>query len=436
MKFCILSLIGPDFRVSATQFSFFLHNPGELESPEKTFSLTPEEIKLLNPNTGTCPVFRSRRDAEITLGIHHRVPVLLDDSGKADGNTWGVSFNQGLFNASHDSHLFRPSSANSETLESMLTDGWEFDGNALVRGAERLLPLYEAKMLHHYDHRWATYSHEGEARDLSIPEKQDPGTAAYPRYWVAERDIPTGAADKNGAQIRVDGVSQRLANRGWTRDWLISWRDICRATDERTMINAVIPRAAAPNATLLMFPSQEPITGLVANLSSFALDFAARQKVGGTHLSFFTAQQLPILTPQQIAPHADAITPRILELTYTAHDMAPFARDLGDAGTPFRWDEDRRAVIRAELDALFFHLYGLDRDDTAYVLDTFPIVKRKDKEKYGTYRTKDLILAEYDRMEAAGLTLETPLTEGKSGTYRSTLTPPPGHGPRHPALGA
>jgi hypothetical protein len=113
--------------------------------------------------------------------------------------------------------------------------------------------------------------------------------------------------------------------------------------------------------------------------------------------------------------------------------MRPLAQDLGDTGAPFQWDEDRRAVIRAELDALFFHLYGLDRDDTAYILDTFPIVKRKDEEKYGTYRTKDLILAEYDRMAAAGLTLETPLTEGESGNYRSTLTPPPGHGPRHPA---
>lgn len=111
--------------------------------------------------------------------------------------------------------------------------------------------------------------------------------------------------------------------------------------------------------------------------------------------------------------------------------MAHFARDLGDTGSPFRWVEDRRTVIRAELDALFFHLYGITRDDASYILDTFPILKRKDEAAHGEYRTKRLILDEYDRMAAAGVTLETPLTEGENGSYRSTLTPPPGHGPRH-----
>lgn len=99
--------------------------------------------------------------------------------------------------------------------------------------------------------------------------------------------------------------------------------------------------------------------------------------------------------------------------------------------SPFRWDADRRAVIRAELDALFFHLYGITRDDTAYILDTFNVTRDNDVKAHGEYRTKTLILAEYDRMAAAGLTLETPLDESETGTYRSTLTPPPGHGPRH-----
>jgi hypothetical protein len=84
------------------------------------------------------------------------------------------------------------------------------------------------------------------------------------------------------------------------------------------------------------------------------------------------------------------------------------------------------------LDALFFHLYGISREDADYMLDTFPIVKRKDEAKYGTYRTKELILAEYDRMAAAGVNLTTPLVDGEN--YTSTLTPPPGHGPRHPEV--
>ena len=130
--------------------------------------------------------------------------------------------------------------------------------------------------------------------------------------------------------------------------------------------------------------------------------------------------------------HIAFIIPRTVEITYSADQMTPFARDMGDTGAPFRWDEERRAVIRAELDALFFHLYGISRDDVDYILDTFSLVKRKDEAKYGTYRTKELILAEYDRMAAAGVGLDTPLVDGEN--YTSTLTPPPGHGPRHPAV--
>ncbi|MDX2401524.1 N-6 DNA methylase [Streptomyces microflavus] len=435
MKFCVLSLAGRSMREPAARFAFFLHDPAELESAEKVFTLTPEEIILLNPNTGTCPVFRSRRDAEITLGIYRRVPVLLNESDKANGNPWGVSFLR-MFDMSHDSHLFRPSAANGETLDSMLANSWRLEGNVLARGDERLLPLYEAKMLHHYDHRWATYTDEGETRDLSLAEKQRPNATVRPRYWVSEHDIPTGNLDKGGLETKADGVTQRLENRSWSRNWLLGWRDICRATDERTMIAGFLPKTAVANSlpvSTFAAGNVPAIGAFGACASSLALDFIARFKVGGTHLNFFITYQLPFLSPEQMGPHLSFITCRILELTYITHDMQPFATDLGGDGAPFRWDVDRRTVIRAELDALFFHLYGITRDDASYILDTFPIVKRKDEAAHSEYRTRRLILAEYDRMAAAGLTLENPLTEGESGTYRSTLAPPPGQGPRHPA---
>ena len=89
---------------------------------------------------------------------------------------------------------------------------------------------------------------------------------------------------------------------------------------------------------------------------------------------------------------------RELELTYTAWDMAPFAEELYDDGPPFRWDEERRALLRAELDAGYCHLYGVERDDVDYIMDTFPIVKRKDGQRHGEYRTKRFILEIYDAM--------------------------------------
>ncbi|MHB0906201.1 DEAD/DEAH box helicase [Streptomyces argenteolus] len=302
----------------------------------------------------------------------------------------------------------------------------------------RLLPLFEAKMLHHYDHRFSTYEDATEKQlavgtlpRLTVDQHQDASAMPLPRYWVPEQDVPTGEVDKNGQPIMESGVRSRLAAKGWDRQWVFGWRDICRASDERTMIAAAAPAHGFGHKFLLALSSQAALMG--AAWSSFVMDYATRQSVGGTSMSYFIVRQLPMPSPEQLTPHSGMALPRLLQLTYPTHDMRPFALDLGDSGAPFRWDPDRRAVIRAELDALFFHLYGITRDDTAYILDTFNVTRDNDTKAHGEYRTKRLILAEYDRMAAAGLTLETPLTEDESGTYRSTLTPPPGQGSRHSA---
>ena len=162
---------------------------------------------------------------------------------------------------------------------------------------------------------------------------------------------------------------------------------------------------------------------LLASLTSFVLDYAARLKMGRVHVNFFILKQLPVLPPNLLRSHVSFIRSRVLELTYTSHDMTSFAQILATPAPPSDGIEERRPTIRAELNALFFHLYGIFRDDAAYILDTFPIVKRKDEAKYGTYRTKDFILAEYDRMAAAGVGPDT-----RSLTVRTT--PPPSPRPR------
>lgn len=148
-----------------------------------------------------------------------------------------------------------------------------------------------------------------------------------------------------------------------------------------------------------------------------------RQKIAGTHLTYGYVTQLPVPPPTAYDDKLRSfIESRVLELTYTAWDMEPFARNLGDDGPPFRWDEDRRFQMRAELDAAFFHLYGIPRDDVDYIMETFPIVKRKDIAAHGTYRTKDKILEIYDDMAK---------TKSAGTDYQTVLTPPPGYGPRH-----
>jgi hypothetical protein len=165
---------------------------------------------------------------------------------------------------------------------------------------------------------------------------------------------------------------------------------------------------------------------LQANLSSFVLDYVARQKFAGISLMYFFLKQLPVLPPSAYQGLEGFIRQRVLELSFTAWDMEACARDLGDAGPPFRWDEERRFAMRAELDAAFFHLYGIEWDDVDYIMETFPIVKRHDVERYGSFRTKELILQVYDAMAEAERT-------GRS--YQTILDPPPGEGPRHLARG-
>ena len=267
-----------------------------------------------------------------------------------------------------------------------------------------LVPLYEPKLMHQFDHRWATYE-GGDPRDISDAEKDSPMLSVRTRWWAPRSE-----------------VDARIGER-WEHDWLLCWRDITNATNERTMIATVIPRVAVGNGAPIMFPDGEhpsTVAALYANLNSFVLDYTARLDTGGSHLNYFTVKQLPVLPPGTYDASApwqpeqtirDWIATRVLELSYTAWDLRPFARDLGYDGAPFRWDVERRFELRCELDAAYFNLYGIGRDDVAYIMSTFPIVERREAQAYGTYRSRDRILELYDAMA--------------SGRWQSALDPPP-----------
>lgn len=158
-------------------------------------------------------------------------------------------------------------------------------------------------------------------------------------------------------------------------------------------------------APLIEFTDAESATLLMSVMNSFALDFAARSSIGGTDLSFFIIKQLPIPNPEAFleevysgASYAEFIVPRALELTYTSWELQGFAQDLGYEGAPFRWDDERRFLLRCELDAAFFHMYGLARNEVDYIMDTFPGVEREDVAAHGEYRTKRVILEIYDAL--------------------------------------
>ena len=369
-KFALLTL---GDGVEATDFVFFATAVSQLADDRRHFTLTADDIALINPNTRTCPVFRSQMDAELTKKIYGRVPVLIDEAMEGQGNPWGIKF-MTMFHMSNDSHLFSDEP-----------------------GVDRL-PLYEAKLFHHYDHRWATYEADGSSRDVTLADKQDLGFQITPRYWVEPSE-----------------VDARLKAQGWDRQWLMGWRRNCRSTDERTCIAGVTPTAGIGDSIFLMTPlgCQSLILSslLIQNLSCLVFDFVARQKVGGVNFSFYYMSQLPFLPPSAYSQSViDFILPRVLELSYTTHDLKPWAEDLGCDGSPFIFDPERRALLRAELDAYYAHLYGLSRDELRYILDpadvmgsdypseTFRVLKNNEIRQFGEYRTQRLVLQAWDRL--------------------------------------
>ena len=522
-KFCLITL----GTVPAAEFVCYASQVSQLADTRRRFALTPAEFRLINPNTLTCPTFRSGRDAALTKKLYRTAPVLIREAvveGKGkdakvkapEVNPWGVSFST-MFHMSNDSHLFKDSSASDH------------------------LPLYEAKLIHQFDHRWATYTPNGDSRDMTLAEKQDPHSSAIPRYWVDQREVwlrltnlPEGLRkalrDRNDAAtvlcatqllfghwlVSLHSVNAKLglytawqafvqqypyaqkvapvslglcgnnppcfkpvddnylpaegsfevamsnerASTAWyavdphaleqmlaftarhidlhdpamalqsAQDvldlaerwleqscprWLMGWRDITNATNERTVIASLMPLAGVGNkAPLLQLPSSisgRHAAAFLGNLSALAFDFVARQKIGGTTLNYFYLKQFPVLPPDRYT-EADLafIVPRVLELTFTAHDLSGWAQDLGYNGPPFAFDPDRRAVLRAELDAYYARLYSLTRDELRYILDpadvmgddypseTFRVLKNGEIRDFGEYRTQRLVLEAWDQM--------------------------------------
>ncbi|MDQ0393702.1 Eco57I restriction-modification methylase domain-containing protein [Labrys monachus] len=523
-KFALLTLAATGTGPMRVAFSFFSRTIEEFSDGRRHFDLSPLEIAAINPNTKTAPVFRTRSDADLIAKIYSNAPVLIEERAQDEGgdiNPWGISF-QTMFHMSGDSSFFR-------TPTQLEAEGWQREGTNWVRqvvtGVERRVPLYQAKMIHHFDHRWATYgadSNDDEegARDCTLAEKQNPAFEPSPRYWVPEEEVILRAARVPSAlksavrMTRGEGGEERrkadadkqenarsaalkalvtwlagaipaLENRpareadifrllGRAHDWrgalkasperflldpkmlvssaemqretpltpadltlmadgpkdapalaellidakqprwLIGWRDICRSTDERTVIASVFPKVGVGHTMPIFFLNGDAdlAAAHLAMWLSLPFDFIARLSVGGTHLTYSYLKQFAALTPSTFSAHdLDFIRPRVLELTFTSHMMKPWAEDLGYSGPPFAWNEGRRAQLRAELDVLFARKFGLTEEEQRYVLDptkvkgadypseTFRVLKEKEIRLFGEYRTERLVLEAWKRTE-------------------------------------
>ncbi len=414
-RFCLLCLGGVHATCAQPQFAFYLHAPEQIADNSVTFELSPDDLARINPITGTCPIFRSARDAALALHVYRLISAVCL---QAVAPQWpGTPLTS--FNVSNDSPLF----VDTTDLEEIVNTPCGMRG--VYRGQE-LMPLYEAKHMWHFDHRWASHSGDG-ISDVDVIDKANPSRFVVGRFWLRQPDI----AARFGA---------------WNKRWQVGYRRVSAPTNERTAIATILPDAAVSyTITLIRDIDAVGAALLVACVCSFVYDYLARQKVSGADLTISVFRQLPVPTQQQLASVSDFILSRALELAYTAWDLEPFAQDCGWSGPPFRWDEERRFLLRCELDAAFFHLYlpaetngdwhraegettedlarlkasfPTPRDSVAYIMDTFLIVRRKDEQKFdGDYRTKRIILEIYDAMQGSVRTGQP---------YQTRLDPPPG----------
>jgi hypothetical protein len=386
MKFCALTL----GREEEARFVFFATRAAHLRDERRAFTLSGADIALLNPNTRTCPVFRSQADAELTKKIYRRVPVLVYESKGDSGNPWGAKLRQGLYHLTNDGR-----------------DGLLEDCAGTRVPSHLDMQIYEAKLIGSFDHRLASYGDASDSLVALNPESTEPTEKSSPeyrvqcRYWTTQNDL-----------------NSRIPS-NYTKDWFLVFRDVTNATNERTAIACIVPRVGIAY-TLRVFTqlaaNAMQACCLLANINTITYDFVARQFLGGMHLSDYITKQLPTLPPiWYTTTDLDFIVPRVLELTYTAHDLEPFARDLGYVGKPFAWNPERRALLRAELDAYYAKLYGLTRDELRYILDpvdvhgddypteTFRGLKSNEIRQFGEYRTRRLVLEAWDKLEQGEL---------------------------------
>ena len=393
-KFCTMPMGGVARTADQLPAGFLLHDPPADTEPERLITLQAADFALVNPKTGTAPIFLTKRDADIVLDIYRNHPV-FDAENKNIEDLTAVVRHMALAHMTYDSGHFW-------TRDQLEADGWyPVALNRWQKGTRFVPVLYQGRMINHYDHRYNSVEVNPDNVHnpyINVPvtdeQHRNPGFYSGAEYWVEE-----------------DFVRQKFPD---SPPYAIAFRLITRTTDERTLISTVVPWAGYGNSLpILVCDSEQSADAFsdcaplwAANFSSFAMDFVAKRKLQGTNMNLYILEQLPVIT--RAAYHrrfgdktaADLVRDHVLRLCYTAYDLQPFARSQGYDGEPFGWDVEQRRHLRARLDALYFILYGLDRDDAAYVMDSFPITRRNDERDHGRYLTKDLILRYMSALQA------------------------------------
>ena len=389
-KFGLLTVTGGNQRIDQPWFTAHIRQPDQISDPDRRYALTIDEIEAINPNTLNLPAFRWARDAEVTAAIHKAAPVLIrKPADHVEENPWQVRFLT-LFNMATDSGSF----LDHQDIAPRIVE--RRGALAILEDGREVYPLYEGKMFWHFDHRYGTYEGQTEKQANKgvlprVPDERhsDPGYRIEPRYWV-------------DARLTSDVLGEDAST-----SWFYSWRDV--GPSERTLVGTTIPLTAAGHKAPILVSKKKPkqLSALVAILSCLVADYCVRQKSNA--MTFFVVEQIAMLPPEKLEDSPvwlgiaaqDWLADRVLELSYTNDELAPLAADLGRDHPPFRWNSERRILLQAEINAAALHLYGLNRSQSEWLLDSFTVLRKYEERDHDEFRTKRVVLEIYDEMAAA-----------------------------------
>lgn len=365
-----------------TQFGFGFYLPEQVHNTDKRFCMGINELQMFNPNTMTCPTFLNDYEYNLSKGIYQNNPVLINDVKNI--NIYDIQFRQGLFNMTSDSSLFNK-------YHDLIKEEYAFDQNVFISNSKKkYLPLYEAKFINQHDSRFASYqgitNRYGTKTGTNYPtekEKSDPSFDIECRFYVDEQEV----------ENRIPEY--------WRYKWFVVFRDVIRPlADARCGIFTIIPKVGVGNTLPIIFfndPNPKNILLKFAVFNTFVFDFLIRQKAGGAHLNFFILKQIPVIDvntiPQKIK---NRIIDIIIQLNYNSHQLNPLAHDLHIPQVPYKFNSESRFSLTCELDAIYGKLYKISEVDLNYILEAFPIVRKRDFDKYGMFRTKETILKYYN----------------------------------------
>ena len=419
----------------SAQFGFQLNEVNETKRVGKIYNLNRSDINLINPNSSTCPVFKTIIDHQINKKIYERFPVIINESKVKVINPYEVKPTL-MFNMSDNTEYLRNKinidCRSGKTLRTKFID---------EQGIE-WLRFSEAKFFWHYNHRLSSFDKSSTRKEgsryLSEGELKLSNQIVEPWYWIEKDRIDQ---KMNNLLKSDDFINQ-------DQKWFIGFRKITSVINQRTFVSSILPYSAYGDSCPIILLNLSVLNQCIfsATLSSIVFDYLCRQKLSGFNVTLFIFKQLPIIPPEQFTEKdLQFIVPRVLELTYTAWDLKAFADDVWQEAdedlkriieerwkynqnliaysqspmpnwvetqegefpfTPFKWDTEYRMTVQSELDAYFAYKYQLEEEELKYILDpelsslagedfpgeTFRVLKEKETKKYGEYRTARLVL--------------------------------------------